>query len=499
MTRPMCLYVFLLSLSLVYAADPVPEVFMQGSRDNFGAQGDDYSPGEAVWHCGWDILAPLGTPIKAIGDGVVVGCSPGGWDDQNRRENYGLVIRHKTASGEEFVAIYGHLKRQWNTPAHRLLNDDEVRGCMLGAKVVEGGVIGKIGAYSSPHLHLAIYYDPGQPGDFPSSGYGRQPLPRPAQTDYQSVVSFGNWRNPKQWLYEKTTVTNYYNDTMPVGATDGSKVFFIRTNQRGEQALSSVSVDGGDVNSELPIDSTERVDQMFAGPGSSIFLRSRSIHGSFHLYQYNGTLRRICARAEDYQIGGWRNGRSYIPVRRNMPWEVMDLTSGEIKPRKPVMSGAVLSGVFQITPNQIWRILGNSIDLPTGFSRPVSWIITTDTQVVRAVSGVPDGDCQGLLVLGEKDQVSTTESERLMLGLLESGHYRLKLANLTPKADVMHDGYKLAQVTTPSIFDANLDVIPYSRMNCVDGEVVLHQVRMLDHWCIFRTDEYAATFKRLTR
>ena len=210
-----CLLALLSTMSAVLAADPVPDRYMHSSTDNFGASGAGYSQGSNVWHCGWDILCPEGTPVKSIADGIVVASSPGGWDDQGRHENYGLLIQHQLVTGEKFVVIYGHLKRAWNTPAHRLLTDDEVRAHRVGLTVSEGEVIGKIGAYGTPHLHIAVYFDPDSPGSFPSSGYGRQPLPRPQAADYGGVISYGCWRSPRQWMSRGVPRTSLGGGTAP--------------------------------------------------------------------------------------------------------------------------------------------------------------------------------------------------------------------------------------------------------------------------------------------
>ena len=95
-----CLLALLSTMSAVLAADPVPDRYMHSSTDNFGASGAGYSQGSNVWHCGWDILCPEGTPVKSIADGIVVASSPGGWDDQGRHVKYGLLILHQLVTGE---------------------------------------------------------------------------------------------------------------------------------------------------------------------------------------------------------------------------------------------------------------------------------------------------------------------------------------------------------------------------------------------------------------
>jgi murein DD-endopeptidase MepM/ murein hydrolase activator NlpD len=125
---------------------------------NFGACGcGNYVCG--IRHLGTDLPGPVGTPIAAVGDGIVVyrSTSPD-WGEGN----VALFVRHTTEEGP-FVALYGHL-----------LSDREV-----GDEVRAGDAIGLIGPYhivlpdglvrGVPHLHFGIH--PG--GDMPSGAAGQ--------------------------------------------------------------------------------------------------------------------------------------------------------------------------------------------------------------------------------------------------------------------------------------------------------------------------------------
>lgn len=91
--------------------------------------------GEEEMHYGIDIATPVGTPLYAIADGVVVAAGPargyGNW----------IVIQHL-----DFVSIYGHLY------ADGIL-------VSVGQRVSKGQLIGKsgnAGRSTGPHLHFGI-------------------------------------------------------------------------------------------------------------------------------------------------------------------------------------------------------------------------------------------------------------------------------------------------------------------------------------------------------
>jgi murein DD-endopeptidase MepM/ murein hydrolase activator NlpD len=87
------------------------------------------------FHDGIDLAAPLGTPIHAPGDGVVVKVGP--------EEGYGETIFIRHANGD--VSFYGHMARVF---VH------------VGEKVKTGQVIapvGNEGFSTGPHLHFTIH------------------------------------------------------------------------------------------------------------------------------------------------------------------------------------------------------------------------------------------------------------------------------------------------------------------------------------------------------
>jgi len=87
-------------------------------------------------HTGTDYAAPTGTPIRAIGDGVVVYAG--------RRGGYGNVIDIRHRNG--MVSRYGHMR-------------NFAPGMRPGTRVLMGSTIGYVGSTgwaTGPHLHFEI-------------------------------------------------------------------------------------------------------------------------------------------------------------------------------------------------------------------------------------------------------------------------------------------------------------------------------------------------------
>jgi murein DD-endopeptidase MepM/ murein hydrolase activator NlpD len=92
--------------------------------------------GGAMPHLAVDYAAPTGTPVRAVGDGVV---TQAGWDG-----SYGLTVRLRHRSGYE--TLYAHLSR---LPA----------STRAGARVNQRQVIGYVGSTgrsTGPHLHYEV-------------------------------------------------------------------------------------------------------------------------------------------------------------------------------------------------------------------------------------------------------------------------------------------------------------------------------------------------------
>lgn len=103
-------------------------------RPSAGGQSSCFCMRWGVMHDGIDLAGPLGSPIVAVGDGVVVEAGPAG--------GYGLWVAIRHANGD--YSIYGHMYRYY------------VR---VGQHVRAGQHIADIGANgrsTGPHLHFSV-------------------------------------------------------------------------------------------------------------------------------------------------------------------------------------------------------------------------------------------------------------------------------------------------------------------------------------------------------
>lgn len=111
---------------------PVVNVASSALSDTWGA-----TRSEGRTHEGIDILAPLGTPVRAAADGRIVK-----FFDSVR----GGVTIYQFDTSERFVYYYAHLNQR-------------APGLMEGAVVRQGDVIGYVGMTGNapvPHLHFEV-------------------------------------------------------------------------------------------------------------------------------------------------------------------------------------------------------------------------------------------------------------------------------------------------------------------------------------------------------
>lgn len=96
------------------------------------------------YHTGMDLAAPIGTPIRAAADGVVVGPAAGaGWAGTH------VVIKHADGSH----TLYAHMASTAVSPGQQV---------KAGTLV---GVVGMTGRTFGPHLHFEWYPAGTRPGD----------------------------------------------------------------------------------------------------------------------------------------------------------------------------------------------------------------------------------------------------------------------------------------------------------------------------------------------
>jgi hypothetical protein len=155
-----------------------------GTEDFKGRSGWwDYRPENHSWHMAQDMPASVGHPVYAIADGVVLESKPA--------SGYGgvLVVLHKTATGAQFKAVYGHIRRG---------------AFPKGSKVRAGQVIGRVNGVG--HLHFGIH---------PGRAYPPDRNPYRGHT-YDSSKTYG-WVNPISYL--KTNPRVKVTPPLPVVAT----------------------------------------------------------------------------------------------------------------------------------------------------------------------------------------------------------------------------------------------------------------------------------------
>ncbi len=89
-------------------------------------------------HSGLDLKLPIGTPIHAIGNGLVA------YAQNEGALGLHVIIEHKLASGEDVFSVYGHFSSV---------------AVKVGDQVAVGQVIGTVGMTgntTAPHLHLQV-------------------------------------------------------------------------------------------------------------------------------------------------------------------------------------------------------------------------------------------------------------------------------------------------------------------------------------------------------
>jgi murein DD-endopeptidase MepM/ murein hydrolase activator NlpD len=139
----------------------------------------DYRAGQGI-HFGMDFSVPCGTPVRAIGDGVVAEV-----DGPHGSPPHNLVVNH----AGNLSSLYGHLQRR--------------SSLRVGQRVKRGDVIGVSGdsqftCISAPHLHLEIR-DRSHQRFFNPVGY--------MDADWDSLALVGSFgrgyqrdlANPRRW------------------------------------------------------------------------------------------------------------------------------------------------------------------------------------------------------------------------------------------------------------------------------------------------------------
>jgi murein DD-endopeptidase MepM/ murein hydrolase activator NlpD len=108
---------------------PVPGSY----SDGFGWRKDPFS-GEPEFHTGLDIVAPMGSAVRATADGVVIRVG--------REGGYGRMVQ--LSHGYGLGTLYGHLSQTLVRPGQRIK-----RGEIIGR-------VGSTGRSTGPHVHYEV-------------------------------------------------------------------------------------------------------------------------------------------------------------------------------------------------------------------------------------------------------------------------------------------------------------------------------------------------------
>jgi hypothetical protein len=114
------------------------------TNTNYDYDSSTYYSNFGFHHGAVDIVASYGESVYAIDDGEIVKLYR---DGNSSRENVSvLYVKHKTSTGKEFLAIYGH--------------SYTIAGLFVGSTVKKGQKIGTIKRFGSPdHIHFGIGLD----------------------------------------------------------------------------------------------------------------------------------------------------------------------------------------------------------------------------------------------------------------------------------------------------------------------------------------------------
>ena len=86
-------------------------------------------------HAGVDLAAPSGTPIRAVGAGVVISAGPA--------DGYGIAVLIDHGNG--YLTLYGHMSAVTVTAGQKVKAGDQI------------GPEGSTGHSTGPHLHLEVH------------------------------------------------------------------------------------------------------------------------------------------------------------------------------------------------------------------------------------------------------------------------------------------------------------------------------------------------------
>lgn len=146
----------------------------------FGQNLFDYSFYGWKGHNGWDIAAPLGTPIYAAHDGWIV-------EQTDKETGYGLRISQRIQADKHYLLIYAHMQRLEVPDLFAYNWNDKSRFVRAGQVI---GYVNSTGNSSGHHLHFDIreMTDNGSTVNI-NNGYGGAIDPEPLMLNKEAPMS----------------------------------------------------------------------------------------------------------------------------------------------------------------------------------------------------------------------------------------------------------------------------------------------------------------------
>jgi murein DD-endopeptidase MepM/ murein hydrolase activator NlpD len=181
-------------------------------------------PIEDRYHLGQDIPAKDGDNVYAIADGEIIKLQfGGGWGDGN----YALAVKHTLDTGENFVALYGHVRP--NSDLSGYISSGDVDPPV---PVAAGEAFATIGPLATTHLHFGIHPDLAMP----LSHWGMMPLtswpdPNASPGDPNGPDTNG-FLDPIEWIITRTPLTSvplYVDHTYPAYYNPDGSIDWDRT------------------------------------------------------------------------------------------------------------------------------------------------------------------------------------------------------------------------------------------------------------------------------
>jgi hypothetical protein len=219
--------------------------------------------GRGARHLGVDMFAPVGTPVRAIADGLVYDISYGGWGSGN----VAIMVKHTLADGRWFIALYGHIR---NT-----------RGLHKGSHVQACTIIGVIGNYRyGSHLHFGVI----RPNTAPHAPYGTS-----KRADHNHFI------DPLQFLRNSRPSPSDPGTIMLQGPLAGEKTT--------EQTSSEVTTSLHSSNKKR---TAKKVAQKSRSTKKKVVKKSRSRRSKKKVFKKKTTKRRVTGKVRSLTKGSKR-------------------------------------------------------------------------------------------------------------------------------------------------------------------------------------------------